>query len=172
MDTTSRAMIVRTRSGDVVPTTTAKNGNKNSHGTTFGTMVKKFMEKRSNLKPGSSDRKTAALPLPANLVAVAAAEEVKNKKKKHEEGKASNLTALHRKLFQKAGGGSPAGKALTEVKANTRTLAMVLRSERELLNQRKVYDDEIQELRLLLVEKDREVRVYICRVLKFVEFVF
>lgn len=75
----------------------------------------------------------------------------------------SNLTALHRKLFQKGSGGSAdrtAGKALVEVKANTRTLAMVLRSERELLNQNKDYGDEVRELRLLVEEKNREVRLF------------
>lgn len=41
--------------------------------------------------------------------------------------------------------------------ANTRTLAMVLRSERELLAQSKAQEDEIAALRLQLENKDREV---------------
>ncbi|KAK1292308.1 hypothetical protein QJS10_CPB17g02084 [Acorus calamus] len=48
-------------------------------------------------------------------------------------------------------------RALTEGKSNTRTLAMVLRSERELLSQNKEFELEVAELRLKLEEKDREV---------------
>uniref|UniRef100_A0ACD6A550 Uncharacterized protein n=1 Tax=Avena sativa TaxID=4498 RepID=A0ACD6A550_AVESA len=75
-------------------------------------------------------------------------------------GGGGKLPGLSRKLFQK---GPPEGKrtALTEVKsssnANTRTLAMVLRSERELLSQSKEQEDEIAALRLQLEQKDIEV---------------
>lgn len=48
-------------------------------------------------------------------------------------------------------------KALTEVKSNTRTLAMVLRSERELLSLNKEQGEQIAELRVLVEEKNREV---------------
>ncbi|KAL2475768.1 hypothetical protein Adt_36504 [Abeliophyllum distichum] len=48
-------------------------------------------------------------------------------------------------------------KALTEVKGNTRTLAMVLRSERELLSLSKEHEEQIAEFKLLLAEKNREV---------------
>lgn len=48
-------------------------------------------------------------------------------------------------------------KALTEVKENTRTLAMVLRSERELLSLNKEQKHQIQEIKLLLEEKNQEV---------------
>ncbi|THG05045.1 hypothetical protein TEA_027717 [Camellia sinensis var. sinensis] len=48
-------------------------------------------------------------------------------------------------------------KALTEVKSNTRTLAMVLRSERELLSQKKEQEVEITDLKLMVEEKNREV---------------
>jgi hypothetical protein len=74
--------------------------------------------------------------------------------------KNGKLPALSRKLFQKA---PPEGKrkALTEVKnsgnANTRTLATVLRSERELLSQSKEQEDEIAALRRQLHQKDTEV---------------
>nr|CAD1841592.1 unnamed protein product [Ananas comosus var. bracteatus] len=54
-------------------------------------------------------------------------------------------------------GDRAATKALTEAKANTRTLAQVLRSERELLSQNKEYEAEMSELRLLLEERNREV---------------
>lgn len=72
------------------------------------------------------------------------------------------MPGLSRKLlFQKAPSEGKKNKALTEVKnsgnANTRTLAMVLRSERELLSQSKEQDDEIAALRLQLENKDREV---------------
>ena len=76
-------------------------------------------------------------------------------------GGGGKLPGLSRKLFQKA---PPEAKrkALTEVKnsgnANTRTLAMVLRSERELLSQSKEQEDEIAALRLQLEHKDTEVR--------------
>lgn len=77
------------------------------------------------------------------------------------------LPGLSRKLFQKGSSADTAAaakktKALTDVKnggnnANTRTLAMVLRSERELLAQSKAQEDEIAALRLQLENKDREV---------------
>ncbi|CAN6297764.1 unnamed protein product [Urochloa humidicola] len=77
------------------------------------------------------------------------------------------LPGLSRKLFQKgssadAAAGAKKAKALTEAKnggnnANTRTLAMVLRSERELLAQSRAQEDEIAALRLQLENKDREV---------------
>lgn len=77
--------------------------------------------------------------------------------------KESNFAGLHRKLF--SGGGKGRGDvgsgekklALTEVKANTRSLAMVLRSERELLSQCKDQEGEIDELKLVVEEKNREV---------------
>uniref|UniRef100_A0A453LTR1 Uncharacterized protein n=1 Tax=Aegilops tauschii subsp. strangulata TaxID=200361 RepID=A0A453LTR1_AEGTS len=101
----------------------------------------------------SMDKKPSAktlLPVPPAAVAAPA----KN-------GSGAKLPGLSRKLFQKA---PPEAKkkALTEVKnsgnANTRTLAMVLRSERELLSQNKEQEDEIAALRLQLQQKDREVK--------------
>ncbi|KAE8817074.1 hypothetical protein D1007_05275 [Hordeum vulgare] len=75
-------------------------------------------------------------------------------------GSGAKLPGLSRKLFQKAPSETKR-KALTEVKnsgnANTRTLAMVLRSERELLSQSKEQEDEIAALRLQLQQKDKEV---------------
>ncbi|KAJ6831991.1 uncharacterized protein M6B38_345010 [Iris pallida] len=115
----------------------------------FGfSVVKKFIEKRTMLRPGSAaDRTVLALP-----------EEIKKKLTPPAPGKPSNFTsALQRKLFPRAGSAEKAPKALTEVRPNTRTLAMVLRSERELLAQSKEYEDEISELKLLAEEKNRQV---------------
>jgi hypothetical protein len=101
----------------------------------------------------SMDKKPSAknlLPVPPAAVAPA-----KNG------GGGGKLPGLSRKLFQK-GPSEGKRKALTEVKnsgnANTRTLAMVLRSERELLAQGKEQEDEIAALRLQLDHKDSEVR--------------
>ncbi|CAA3030691.1 Hypothetical predicted protein [Olea europaea subsp. europaea] len=76
--------------------------------------------------------------------------------------KGSGLSGLHKKLFKGSSGGTKRGdessrKALTEVKGNTRTLAMVLRSERELLSLTKENEEQMAELKLLLEEKNREV---------------
>ncbi|CAA7027355.1 unnamed protein product [Microthlaspi erraticum] len=67
-------------------------------------------------------------------------------------GGKSTLGTLQRKLF-----GKEKAKALTEVKGNTRTLSMVLRSERELLSMNKDQEMEISELQFQLEEKNREV---------------
>ncbi|KAG2238996.1 hypothetical protein Bca52824_089856 [Brassica carinata] len=64
------------------------------------------------------------------------------------------LGTLQRKLFGKE---KEKVKALTEVKGNTRTLSMVLRSERELLSMNKDQEIEISELKFQLEEKNREV---------------
>lgn len=78
--------------------------------------------------------------------------------------KGSGLSGLHKKLFKGSSGGTKRGdesskKALTEVKGNTRTLAMVLRSERELLSLTKENEEQMAELKLLLEEKNREVKL-------------
>lgn len=65
------------------------------------------------------------------------------------------MGTLQRKLFGKE---KEKVKALTEVKGNnTRTLSMVLRSERELLSMNKDQEIEISELKFQLEEKNREV---------------
>lgn len=69
-------------------------------------------------------------------------------------GGKSTLGTLQRKLFGKE---KEKVKALTEVKGNTRTLSMVLRSERELLSMNKDQEIEISELKFQLEEKNREV---------------
>ncbi|XP_010434698.1 PREDICTED: uncharacterized protein LOC104718621 [Camelina sativa] len=65
----------------------------------------------------------------------------------------STLGTLQRKLFGK----EDKVKPVTEVKGNTRTLSMVLRSERELLSMNKDQEVEISELKLQLQDKNREV---------------
>ncbi|KAG6517152.1 uncharacterized protein LOC122055579 isoform X1 [Zingiber officinale] len=124
-------------SGALVTAREGKSGRNN-----FGSLMKKLVEKRTNPKLGSGDR--LVLAVPDDLIA--------KELKKYSKG--THLSALSKKLSQKGGA---AEKALTEVKTNTRTLAMVLRSERDLLAQNKDYKVEISELRLLMEEKDREV---------------
>ncbi|GMJ14531.1 hypothetical protein like AT4G17240 [Hibiscus trionum] len=69
--------------------------------------------------------------------------------------KGTALTALQRKLFGN-GSADKEVRALTEVKGNTRTLAMVLRSERELLTGNKELETEIALLKLQLQDKNTE----------------
>ncbi|KAL6992911.1 hypothetical protein U1Q18_011029 [Sarracenia purpurea var. burkii] len=118
---------------------------KNEHN--LSAMVKKLMEKRTE-KP----KKAATLVIPVDFIA----EDLKKATRKE-----SNFAGLHRKLFNKGSGSrgkeGSEKKALTEFKSNTRTLAMVLRSERELLSQNKEQEAEITELKLMLEEKNREV---------------
>ncbi|BBH00644.1 hypothetical protein Prudu_010684 [Prunus dulcis] len=120
----------------------------------IATMMKTFMEKRSTSK--AKPIKATGLMIPSDLIAG----DLKNMARN---GAGSNLTALGRKLFGKGTGTTSSDKkkevkALTEVKGNTRTLAMVLRSERELLNLNKEKEVEIAELKLMLEEKNRELQ--------------
>ncbi|KAJ9566842.1 hypothetical protein OSB04_002808, partial [Centaurea solstitialis] len=119
-------------------------------------MVKKFMEKRSS---SSSKVKGREFVVAADVASVIA-DDLKKKTSATRGGTSSALGGLHKKLFGSKVKGEEnerKKKALTEVKANTRTLAMVLRSERELLNRNKDQETEMLELRLLLEEKNREV---------------
>ncbi|KAK2998556.1 hypothetical protein RJ639_024041 [Escallonia herrerae] len=84
-------------------------------------MVKKFMDKRSVTK--SKAKSGGGLVIATDFIA----EDLR----KNGRGKGTNFAGLHKKLFGRSE--NSGGKALVEVKANTRTLAMVLRSERELL---------------------------------------
>lgn len=114
-------------------------------------MVKKFMEKRSGSKPKTL-KHAAGLVISSDLIA----EDLKKTARK-----GTNFGGLHKKLFGKGTVEKKEVKevkALTEVKGNTRTLAMVLRSERELLSLNKDQELEITELKLVLEEKYREVR--------------
>ena len=114
-------------------------------------MVKKFMEK----KPSSSSSKAVKMVIPSDVIA----EDLKKTARK-----GTSFKGLHKKLF---GAGNETTvfdskkkkevKALTEVKENTRTLAMVLRSERELLGMNKEQEMEISQLKFMLEEKSTEV---------------
>ncbi|CAI9087138.1 OLC1v1021132C1 [Oldenlandia corymbosa var. corymbosa] len=140
----------------IIKTRTAAATNANN----FGSMVKKFMETRSGSAHSSRkpNKGFANEPLKLTVAADFLAEDLK-KTGLSGTKKATPLGALHKKLFK--GGGKKENeerKALTEVKGNnTRTLAMVLRSERELLNLTKDQESQISELKLLLDDKDREV---------------
>ncbi|KAK8517226.1 hypothetical protein V6N12_032422 [Hibiscus sabdariffa] len=74
--------------------------------------------------------------------------------------KGTALTALQRKLFGNGSADKERSKkevrALTEAKGNTRTLAMVLRSERELLTANKELETDIAVLKLQLQDKNIE----------------
>jgi hypothetical protein len=141
----SRALVVAGRSGrDLLGAKPQAHGN-------LGSVLRRLIS--MDKKPPSS--KNQLLVPPAAAAAAAA--------KNNGGGK---LPGLPRKLFQKASSTEAAAprktKALMEVKnsgnnANTRTLGMVLRSERELLAQTRAQEDEIAALRLQLENKDREV---------------
>ncbi|KAK4707511.1 hypothetical protein R3W88_028436 [Solanum pinnatisectum] len=131
-----------------------------THQSNFSSMVKKFVEHKSassKLMKQQQQQKKGDLKLviPVDFIA----EDLKKTAKR-----GSGLSSLHKKLFKgsSSGGGvkkeeGSAMKALTEVKGNTRTLGMVLRSERELLSMNKEQEDQIVELKLMLEEKNREV---------------
>ncbi|CAA6653606.1 unnamed protein product [Spirodela intermedia] len=136
----SSGAVVRMAPGDVA----VKNGRD------LGSMVRKFMEKRSKPKTGSSNT--------VKLVGTPAQIEEDLKRAVGATGKGSNLSTFHRKLFQKGKSGDAVpAKALTEAKLNTRTLAMVLRSERELLDQNREHESVILKLQSQLEDKEREV---------------
>jgi hypothetical protein len=143
---TSRAL-VKSKPSDL-----ARTKSKPSKNPGLSTMVKKFMEKKSSEKPKAVNR--ATLVIPSDALA-------ENLKKTARKG--TSFSGLQKKLFGK---GTTAFeeedkkkevKALTEVKGNARTLAMVLRSERELLVLNKEQEMEIAELKRLLEEKNTEV---------------
>ncbi|CAH9133791.1 unnamed protein product [Cuscuta epithymum] len=134
----------RDASRAVIPSKTVSKGHVN-----FSSMVKKLVDHSST--SGMSKKKgDYKLAIPADFIA----EDLKNTARK-----GTGLGSLHKKLF-KGSSKKTAGveqKALTEVKANTRTLAMVLRSERELLSMNREQENQIAELNLLLEEKNKEV---------------
>ncbi|AQK62812.1 Transcriptional adapter ADA2b [Zea mays] len=143
----SRALVVAGRSGrDLLGAKPQAHGN-------LGSVLRRLIS--MDKKPPSSKNQ---LPVPPAAAAAAAAAAKNNG--------GGKLPGLSRKLFQKASSTEAAAprktKALMEVKnsgnnANTRTLGMVLRSERELLAQTRAQEDEIAALRLQLENKDREV---------------
>lgn len=144
----SRAL-VRAKSSDL------PSGAKNQN---FADMVKRFMGRKSSSAAAAAARGklgSANLVIPVDVIA----EDLK----KGAKGR-NQLGVLPKKLF--GGGGlekkakKEGVKALTEVKgggSNARTLAMVLRSERELLSANKDLEMEVAELKLTLEQKNREV---------------
>ncbi|KAL5769321.1 hypothetical protein ACOSQ2_016104 [Xanthoceras sorbifolium] len=157
LNSTSRAII------------NSKLSNTKANSNNLTSMVKKFMEKKSSSSGGgggsslmrtkgsSSNRAVVGgLVIPADVIA----EDLKKTARK-----AGNFSGLQRKLFgnKTEKKSAETKKALVEVKgaagnnANTRTLAMVLRSERELLHANKDQETEISQLKLLLEEKNTEV---------------
>ena len=106
-------------------------------------------------KPLSSSSKVVKMVIPSDVIA----EDLKKTARK-----GTSFKGLHKKLF---GTGNETTvfdsknkeevKVLTEVKENTRTLAMVLRSERELLGMNKEQEMEISQLKFKLKENSTEV---------------
>ncbi|CAI8590534.1 unnamed protein product [Vicia faba] len=113
---------------------------------TVTTMVKKFMAN----KPKSVNPASTKLFIPSDVIA---------KDLKKDAKRVNGFSALQKKLFGKSGSCEKKEKvkALTEVKGNTRTLAMVLRSERELLSINKDQEDEISRLKIMIENKNKEV---------------
>ncbi|XP_021294607.1 uncharacterized protein LOC110424377 [Herrania umbratica] len=135
----SRAL-VKSKPLDVGPGSRSKT--KADHN--LASMVKRFMDKKSTNKTIGQGQ----LVIPSDVLA----EDLQKAARK-----GAAFTALQRKLFGKGSADKKEVKALTEVKGNTRTLAMVLRSERELLSANKEQEMEIAELKLQLQDKNREV---------------
>ncbi|XP_028754940.1 uncharacterized protein LOC114723860 [Neltuma alba] len=145
----SRAL-VKAKPSDLART---RGGKSSKTDPSLSTMVRKLMEKKSAVtKPSSGGNQKAGLLIPADFIA----EDLKKNARR-----ATGLSALQKKLFGKPSSSEMTKgkevKALTEVKGNTRTLAMVLRSERELLNMNKEMETEISKLKLMLEEKNKEV---------------
>ena len=100
-------------------------------------------------KPSSSSSKAVKMVIPLDVIA----EELKKTARK-----GTSFEGLHKKLF---GTGNETtvcdSKKKEEVKENTRTLAIVLRSERELPGMNKEQEMEISQLKFMLEEKSTEV---------------
>lgn len=144
---TSRA-IVKSKPADLSKIKVKNNGNDHN----LSKMVKKFMEKKSVSSASSkgSSSKAVGLVIPSDLIA----EDLKKTARK-----GTGFMGLQKKLFGKENmKDKKEVKALTEAKVNnTRTLAMVLKSERELLSANKEQELEIDKLKLMLEDKNREV---------------
>ncbi|KAJ0843442.1 hypothetical protein HanRHA438_Chr15g0691381 [Helianthus annuus] len=147
-DPSSSADLTQTKTrGDVSSYALARSKSTKNNDQNLSAMVKKFMEKRST-KP-----KTREFVVAADVIAD------DFRKKAGIRGGTTGFGGLHKKLFGSKGKNDEkkALASLSDVKPNARTLAMVLRSERELLSQNKDKETEIIELKLLLEEKNREV---------------
>jgi hypothetical protein len=145
---TSRA-IVKSKPADLSKIKVKNNGNDHN----LSKMVKKFMEKKSVSSASSkgSSSKAVGLVIPSDLIA----EDLKKTARK-----GTGFMGLQKKLFGTENKKEKKeAKALTEAKvnSNTRTLAMVLKSERELLSANKEQELEIHKLKLMLEDKNKEV---------------
>lgn len=134
----SSKAVVRSKSSYLTKTTKPVKPDNNPGNLTY--MMKKLME----MKKSNSKSKRVELVIPEELQKIDTGK-----------GGKSTLGTLQRKLF-----GKEKVKPLTEVKGNTRTLSMVLRSERELLSMNKDQEVEIAELKLQLEDKNREVKSF------------
>ncbi|KAJ9180826.1 hypothetical protein P3X46_009028 [Hevea brasiliensis] len=147
--TASRALVKAT-SSDLSQTKIKSKSNDHN----LSAMVKKFMEKKSAGKGSTNKGVAAGLVIPSDLI-------VEDLKKTARNG--TGFIGLQKKLFGKVKDKEKKTvKALTEVKGagnngNTRTLAMVLRSEREVLGANKEQELEIAKLKLMLEAKNTEV---------------
>ncbi|GJW87380.1 hypothetical protein Tco_0162720 [Tanacetum coccineum] len=124
--------------------TTLAKSKTNNNNNLSGMVKKYFTEKRSN----------KLMVVDPNFIANL---DFDNKKKKKVTSGLGGL--MHKKLF--GSGDGKKKKALTELKqpnnaVNARTLAMVLKSERELLSQNKDQESEILQLKSILNDKNTE----------------
>ncbi|CAK7323297.1 unnamed protein product [Dovyalis caffra] len=145
---TSRA-IIKSKPPELSKIKVKNNGNDHN----LSKMVKKLVEKKSVSSASSkgSSSKGVGLVIPSDLIA----EDLKKTARK-----GTGFMGLQKKLFGKENKKEKKEvKALTEAKvnSNTRTLAMVLKSERELLSDNKEQELEIDKLKLILEDKNREV---------------
>jgi hypothetical protein len=138
----SRA-IVKAKPSSVAPTTKVD--------PTLTKMVKSFMQNKP--KSANTITTTTKLFIPSDVIA---------KDLKKDAKRVTGFSTLQKKLFGKSGSSEKKEKvkALTEVKGNTRTLAMVLRSERELLSVNKEQEEEILRLKLMIENKNKEVYIF------------
>lgn len=116
------------------------------------TLMKRFMDKKS-----TNNKTKTTMGLMGGVGQLVIPSDVLADDLKKTARKGTAFTALQRKLFGKGSADKKEVKVLTEVKGNTRTLAMVLRSERDLLGANKEQEIEISQLKLLLQDKNREV---------------
>ncbi|KAK4798548.1 hypothetical protein SAY86_030874 [Trapa natans] len=121
----------------------------------LSSMMRNLMSKAKS--GGGSSNKAMRLVIPSDVIA----QDLKKTAKK--QGMGMGLGELPRKLFgvDKEKKKKKEVKALTDLKGNgngnARTLAMVLRSERELLSSNKELEMEIADLKLMLEQKNKEV---------------
>ncbi|CAI0374339.1 unnamed protein product [Linum tenue] len=157
--TSSSRALVKSKPSDLSQLKSNPNKSKPNGTHNLTAMVKKFMEKKTTFVSSSNKKKAiGGLVIPADLIA----EDLKKNTPAARRG-AAGLVGLQKKLFGKEKGSNKKEvKALTEVKGNgyagnTRTLAMVLRSERELLSANKDMEEEIGQLKSMLETRNREV---------------